>query len=118
MFAAVIPAILLYLLLFMETHICQLIMMEKTKEKKGAGLHLDIVLLSFINLVSGAIGGPWICAATVRAVSHVSALTVMSTTHAPGEAPHVVDVKDQRLSASLVSIILGLSVLLSPVQKQ
>ena len=62
MFAAVIPAILLYLLLFMETHICQLIMMEKTKEKKGAGLHLDIVLLSFINLVSGAIGGPWICA--------------------------------------------------------
>merc|ERR1712012_1503467 len=97
MFAAAIPAILLYLLLFMETHICELIMMEK-KEEKGAGLHLDIVLLSLINLVSGSIGGPWICAATVRAVSHVSALTVMSTTHVPGEAPKVVGIRDQRLT--------------------
>merc|ERR1711881_235583 len=76
MFAAAIPAILLYLLLFMETHICELIMMEKTKEKKGAGLHWDIVLLSLINFICGVFGGPWICAATVRAVSHVSALTV------------------------------------------
>jgi len=117
MFAAVIPAVLLYLLLFMETHICELIMMEKTKEKKGAGLHLDIVLLSLINLVSGAIGGPWICAATVRAVSHVSALTVMSTTHVPGEAPKVVGIRDQRMTAFAVSVLLGLSVLLAPILK-
>merc|ERR1712012_1410202 len=117
MFAAAIPAILLYLLLFMETHICELIMMEKTKEKKGAGLHLDIVLLSLINLVSGSIGGPWICAATVRAVSHVSALTVMSTTHVPGEAPKVVGIRDQRLTAFSVSVLLGVSVLLAPILK-
>jgi len=117
MFAAVIPALLLYTLLFMETHICELIMMEKTKEKKGAGLHLDIVLLSLINLVSGAIGGPWICAATVRAVSHVSALTVMSTTHVPGEAPKVVGIRDQRLTAFSVSVLLGVSVLLAPSLK-
>ena len=117
MFAAFIPAILLYALLFMETHICELIMMDRSSAK-GNGLHLDIVLLSLINFAGSIFGGPWICAATVRAVSHVSALTVMSTTHAPGEAPHVVEVKDQRLSASLVSIILGLSVLLSPVLKQ
>jgi solute carrier family 4 anion exchanger 2 len=117
MFAAVIPALLLYLLLFMETHICELIMMEKTKEKKGAGLHLDIVLLALINLVSGAIGGPWICAATVRAVSHVSALTVMSTTHVPGEAPKVVGIRDQRMTAFTVSVLLGVSVLLAPILK-
>lgn len=66
--------------------------MEKT-HKKGSGLHMDIVLLAIINCLSGFFGGPWICAATVRAVSHVSALTVMSTTHAPGEAPTIVDVK-------------------------
>ena len=117
MFAAVIPALLLYLLLFMETHICELIMMEKTKEKKGAGLHLDIVLLALINLVSGAIGGPWICAATVRAVSHVSALTVMSTTHVPGEAPKVVGIRDQWMTAFTVSVLLGVSVLLAPILK-
>merc|ERR1719481_1188256 len=117
MFAAVLPALLLYLLLFMETHICELIMMEKTKEEKGAGLHLDIVLLAFINLICGIFGGPWICAATVRAVSHVSALTVMSTANVPGEAPKVVGVRDQRVTATMVSILLGLSVLMAPILK-
>merc|ERR1719435_347214 len=94
---AVFPAILLYLLLFMETHICELIMMEKTKEEKGAGLHLDIVMLSAMNMICAIFGGPWICAATVRSVSHVSALTVMSTTHVPGEAPKVIGIRDQRV---------------------
>ena len=118
MFAAILPALLLYVLLFMETHICELIMMEKTKEEKGAGLHLDIVILSLINMVSGTFGGPWICAATVRAVSHVSALTVLSTTNAPGEAPKVVGIRDQRVTAFCVSLLLGLSILMSPILKQ
>ena len=60
----------------------------------------------------------WICPATVRACAHAAALTVMSTNHAPGEAPHVVEVKDQRLSAFLVSLLLGVSVQLSSVLKQ
>ena len=71
-------------------------MMERTKNKKGCGVHLDIVLLSLINCCGGFVGGPWICAATVRAVAHVSALTVMSTTHAPGESPKIVDVKGSK----------------------
>ena len=89
MVVAILPAILLYLLLFMETHICELIMMEKTKEEKGAGLHLDIVLLSLINFACGAFGGPWICAATVRAVSHVSALAIMDTLEVSSEMKHI-----------------------------
>lgn len=117
MVAAILPAILLYLLLFMETHICELIMMEKTKEAKGAGLHLDIVLLSLINFGCAVLGGPWICAATVRAVSHVSALTVMSTTQAPGEAAKVESVRDQRVTASMVNILLGISIAMAPILK-
>jgi len=117
MIAAILPAILLYLLLFMETHICELIMMEKTKEEKGAGLHLDIVLLSLMNMICAIFGGPWICAATVRSVSHVSALTVMSTTNAPGEAPKVVGVRDQRVTATMVSILIGVSIVLAPILK-
>eukprot|EP00096_Caligus_rogercresseyi_P010281 TRINITY_DN3693_c0_g1_i3.p1 TRINITY_DN3693_c0_g1~~TRINITY_DN3693_c0_g1_i3.p1 ORF type:complete len:772 (-),score=126.01 TRINITY_DN3693_c0_g1_i3:63-2378(-) len=113
-FAAALPAILLYLLLFMETHICELIMMEKTS-KKGNGLHWDIVLLSFINCVGSFVGGPWICAATVRAVAHVSALTIMSTTHAPGETPKIIGVIDQRVSALAVSILVGVSIAFSPI---
>ena len=78
--------------------------MEKTGNKKGAGLHWDIVLLCLINAISATFGGPWICAATVRGMAHVSALTVMSTTHAPGETPKVLDVKDQRLSGSAMIV--------------
>lgn len=58
---------------------------------------------------------PWMCAATVRSITHVSALTVMSTTHAPGEKPYLVEVKEQRLSAFLVALLIGLSVLMSPL---
>jgi len=118
MFAAIIPAILLYLLIFMETQICELIIMEKTREAKGAGLHLDIVLLCLINLFSSLVGGPWVCAATVRAVSHISALTVMSSANVPGVAPKVVGVRDQRLTATVVYILLGVSVLMGPVLKK
>ena len=113
--AGLLPAILLYLLLFVETHICQLLIMEKTGNQKGSGLHWDIVLLCLINAISATFGGPWICAATVRGMAHVSALTVMSTTHAPGETPKVLEVKDQRLSGFIVSLLIGISIYLSPL---
>lgn len=107
------------------------------KCKKGSGLHWDVVLLSILNVPGAVFGGPWICAATVRAIAHLSALTVMSTTHAPGESPKLVDVKgnigiflltncslrhneftlflDQRVTAFFVSLLVGLSVFLSPL---
>ena len=52
MFAGILPALLLFVLLFMETSICQLIMLDKTKGKKGVGVHLDIVILSGLNCLS------------------------------------------------------------------
>lgn len=61
--------------------------------KKGSGFHMDIVIMSVVNGLCGLFGAPWQCVATVRSVSHVSALTVMSTTHAPGDKPHIVEVK-------------------------
>ena len=84
---------------------------------KGTGVHWDIVLLCAINCLGSLIGGPWICAATVRAVSHVSALTVMSTNNAPGEPPTIVGVKDQRMSFLFVSVVLGFTVFLSSFLK-
>lgn len=78
-FAAGIPAMLVYILVFMETHISELIVDKPERGlKKGSGLHLDIVLLSFLNIICGFFGMPWHCAATVRSVTHVSAVTIMS----------------------------------------
>ena len=53
----------------------------------------------------------------MRAVSHVSALTVMSTNNAPGEPPKIVGVKDQRMSFLFVSVVLGFTVFLSSFLK-
>lgn len=78
-FAAGIPAMLVYILVFMETHISELIVDKPERGlKKGSGLHLDIVLLSLLNIFCGFFGMPWHCAATVRSVTHVSAVTIMS----------------------------------------
>ncbi|KAK3876680.1 hypothetical protein Pcinc_002217 [Petrolisthes cinctipes] len=82
---------------------------------KGSGFHFDIVLLCFINFVCGVFGAPFMGPACVRTVSHTSALTVMSSTHAPGESPKIKGVREQRLSAIVVSILIGLSVLLGSV---
>uniref|UniRef100_A0A1Q3G568 Anion exchange protein n=1 Tax=Culex tarsalis TaxID=7177 RepID=A0A1Q3G568_CULTA len=115
-FVAGIPALLVYILIFMETHISELIVDKPERGlKKGSGLHMDIVLLCFLNTVCGFFGMPWHCAATVRSVTHVSAVTIMSKTHAPGESPHITDVKEQRISGFFVSLMVGLSVTMAPI---
>lgn len=79
-FLCVIPALLVYILIFMETQISELIVGKPERGlKKGNGLHWDINLLCFLNTVCGFFGMPWHCAATVRSVTHVSAVTIMST---------------------------------------
>ncbi|CAB3382824.1 Hypothetical predicted protein [Cloeon dipterum] len=113
--ACAVPAVLVYILLFMETHICELIIDKKERKlKKGSGFHLDIVLVCMLNMGCGLMGAPWICAATVRSVAHVSALTVMSRDHAPGDKPHIIEVKEQRMTALAVSVLVGISVAMAP----
>ena len=51
-------------------------------------LLIETQVNSFLHF-SALFGGPWICAATVRAVSHVSALLVVSTNVVPGESAKV-----------------------------
>lgn len=77
------------------------------KLSKGTGFHLDLLILCLTCLMCGVFGGPWLVAATVRSVTHVSSLTVLSRTHAPGETPKVVDIKDQRVSTLIVYLLVG-----------
>ncbi|GAB6019826.1 hypothetical protein CHUAL_001367 [Chamberlinius hualienensis] len=117
-FAAFLPAMLFFILLFMEVQICELIMKKAERRlKKGSGFHLDILLMCLLNLLSSLVGGPWMSAAIVRAISHVMSLTVMSQTHAPGDKPHILEVKDQRLTNLFVSLLVGVSVFMTSVLK-
>ncbi|XP_076649182.1 anion exchange protein Ae2 isoform X6 [Halictus rubicundus] len=117
--ACIVPALLVYILVFMETQISELIIDKKERKlRKGNGYHMDIVVVCLMNVGCGLMGAPWCCAASVRSLTHVSAVTVMSRTHAPGDKPHIVEVKEQRVSALLVAILIGVSVLMAPLLRR
>lgn len=76
----IIPAFLVFILIFVESQISQLFLAHPDrKTKKGSGFHWDIVLLIALNAICGLLGCPWQVAAQMRSVAHINAVTVMST---------------------------------------
>ncbi|CAG5130391.1 unnamed protein product, partial [Candidula unifasciata] len=115
-FAAALPGFLIFILLFMETQITEMILNKKERKlKKGSGYHIDQLILGFLTLMGGLFGLPWMCAATVRTVAHISALSEYSRTHAPGEKPELLGVKEQRVTNFAVHLLIGLAVTAGPV---
>lgn len=74
---------------------------------KGSGFHLDLLLIVILGAFCPLFGLPWLTAATVRSVTHVNALTVMSKATAPGEKLKIQEVKEQRLTGLLVAVLVG-----------
>ncbi|XP_032385619.1 anion exchange protein 3 isoform X1 [Etheostoma spectabile] len=114
--ASIVPAILVFILIFMETQITSLIVSKKERRLvKGSGFHLDLLLIVILGAICSLFGLPWLTAATVRSVTHVNALTVMSKATAPGEKPMIQEVKEQRLTGLLVAVLVGMSIVMTNV---
>ncbi|XP_051570670.1 solute carrier family 4 member 1a (Diego blood group) [Myxocyprinus asiaticus] len=114
MFACVVPAILVFILIFLESQITTLIVSKpERKMVKGSGFHLDLLLLVFLGGVGSIFGVPWLSAATVRSVTHANALTVMTK----GPRPQIERVIEQRVSGILVAVMIGVSILMEPILK-
>ncbi|XP_072541696.1 anion exchange protein 3 isoform X3 [Salminus brasiliensis] len=112
--AAVVPALLVFILIFMETQITTLIVSKKERRLvKGSGFHLDLLLIVTLGAICPLFGLPWLTAATVRSVTHVNALTVMSKATAPGEKPMIQEVKEQRVTGMCVAILVGMSIVMT-----
>ena len=79
---------------------------KDNKLKKGSGFHLDMFILGGLAAFNGLFGLPWVWAATVRSVTHCGALTVYSK-GAPGEKPKLEMIREQRVTALLVSLLVG-----------
>jgi len=75
--------------------------------KKGSGYHIDLFVIGMLSIFCGAFGIPFMCSAPVRSVTHVSALSVYSTTHAPGDKPKLINVFEQRATSLAVHILIG-----------
>uniref|UniRef100_A0A3P8VFP9 Anion exchange protein n=1 Tax=Cynoglossus semilaevis TaxID=244447 RepID=A0A3P8VFP9_CYNSE len=112
MFASCIPALLVFILIFLESQITTLIISKpERKMVKGSGFHFDLLLLVAMGGLSAIFGVPWLSAATVRTVTHANALTVMSK----GPKPVIEKVMEQRVSGILVALLVGLSILMEPI---
>ncbi|XP_074641945.1 anion exchange protein 3-like isoform X2 [Tubulanus polymorphus] len=115
-FASIIPAVLIFILIFLETEICGVIVEKRGRIlKKGTGFHVDMLLIGLSAAASGLFGLPFMAAASVRSITHLSSLSVFSRTHAPGEKPKLIEVKEQRMTSLFVHILIGVSVLMGPV---
>ncbi|KAL2085242.1 hypothetical protein ACEWY4_018562 [Coilia grayii] len=119
MAASILPALLVFILIFMETQITTLIVSKKERMLvKGSGFHLDLLVIVALGGTSALFGLPWMAAATVRSVTHVNALTVMSKAVAPGDKPRIQEVKEQRVTGLLVAILVGLSIVIGKLLQQ
>ncbi|NXN12172.1 B3A2 protein, partial [Indicator maculatus] len=119
MVASGLPAILVFILIFMETQITTLIISKKERMlQKGSGFHLDLLIIVAMGGFFALFGLPWLAAATVRSVTHANALTVMSKAVAPGDKPKIQEVKEQRVTGLLVAILVGLSIVIGDLLRQ
>lgn len=115
-FAALIPAILFVILVFLDTTITLVIVNRKeNKFVKGVGYHLDVFVVALLCFLSAALGLPYFVAATVRSMVHVNSLKVESEAQAPGEKATFLGVKEQRVTAFMAHLAIGLSVLMGDV---
>ncbi|GBP31351.1 Electroneutral sodium bicarbonate exchanger 1 [Eumeta japonica] len=116
--AALLPALLGTILIFMDQQITAVIVNRKeNKLKKGCGYHLDLFVLAILIQICSVMGLPWFVAATVLSINHVNSLKVESECAAPGEKPQFLGVREQRATHILIFLTIGCSVLLTPVLK-
>ncbi|XP_023330571.1 sodium bicarbonate cotransporter 3 [Eurytemora carolleeae] len=115
---ASVPALLLTILLFMDQQITSVIVNRKEhKLKKGAGYHLDMLIVGVMMAVCSVLGLPWCVAATVLCLGHVDSLKMDTESSAPGETPQFLGIREQRVTGCMVFILTGLSVKLAPILK-
>lgn len=112
--AAIIPALLGTILIFMDQQITSVIMNRKEfKLRKGCGYHLDLLIISLCIGINSLLGIPWFVAATVLSMNHVLSLKVESQSAAPGEKPKFLGIIEQRVTGLFVFLLIGASVFLT-----
>ncbi|XP_051497370.1 electroneutral sodium bicarbonate exchanger 1 [Apus apus] len=116
--AALIPALLCTILIFMDQQITAVIVnRNEHKLKKGCGYHLDLFLVSVMLGMCSVMGMPWFVAATVLSITHVNSLKVESTCSAPGEQRKFLGIREQRVTGFMIFVLMGCSVFFTSVLK-
>lgn len=114
--AASVPALLVTILLYLDQNITvRLVNNPDYNLKKGAGYHLDLLVVGLLVGICSLFGLPWMVAATVRSLNHVRSLAeVESDEHS---RDRVVGVVETRITGLLVHLMIAGSLLVLPLLK-
>ncbi|CAN0006021.1 unnamed protein product [Bubo scandiacus] len=116
--AALIPALLCTILIFMDQQITVVTVNRKEHRlKKGCGYHLDLFIMAVMLGVCSVMGLPWFVAATVLSITHVNSLKVESECSAPGEQPKFLGIREQRVTGLMIFVLMGCSVFFTSLLK-
>ncbi len=84
-FAAIGPAILAAVLIFLSQNItARLVNSPQNRLNKGESYHLDLAVVGGLVGLCSLFGWPWMVAATVRSLAHVRSLAVVEEVIGPG----------------------------------
>ena len=84
-FMAPLLAVMATILIFLDQQITAVIVNRKNNLlRKGAGYHLDLLVVALLVIVCSIFGLPWLVAENVLSVNHLQSLAKMSSSHAPG----------------------------------
>lgn len=112
-FVALIPALLLTCLFFLDQNISvRVVNSPKHMLKKGPGYHLDMLVLAICTLMCSLVGLPWMCAGTVQSLAHLQALAEVESRKGKEQ---IVSVQENRLTALFIHGGILSSLLLLPV---
>jgi len=113
LFGTAIPALMATILLFLDQNITtRLVNAPDNKLAKGPGFHLDLLVVGLIVGIGSIFALPWIVAATVHALNHVKSLATVEVVEEGGAQRQVIkSVRETRLSALMIHVLIGLSIL-------
>mmetsp|Transcript_6595 Transcript_6595/g.17165 ORF Transcript_6595/g.17165 Transcript_6595/m.17165 type:complete len:232 (+) Transcript_6595:457-1152(+) len=112
---AIFPAALLVCLFFLDQNITSRVINSPSYHlKKPPGYHLDILALSLCTFLSSITGLPWLVAATVQSLNHMSALSYTEPPE-PGHAERTTGVLENRVTNIGVNLMIGASLLFLPL---
>lgn len=119
-FAAIGPAILAAILLFLDQNITgRLVNAPDHHLQKGNAYHLDLIVVGLLIGLCSMFGLPWLVAATVRSLNHVRSLaTTEEVVGAGGERrDRILHVRETRVTGLAIHLMIGASLLLLPFLK-
>ena len=115
--ACMVPAVLLTCLFFLDQNISvRVVNSPSHRMKKGPAYHLDLMMLALCTGVCSIFGLPWMCAATVQSLNHVSAMATFSDEE--DKPAKIESVVENRVTGFSIHALIGMSLLLLPLVKQ